>query len=222
MLNTQSIFHVSYRSVQKVTSRSMSAMLLAGFLSLFTLTPLSSALAVDRQNKSSKAVFDNDGNLKRPVGYREWIFVGAPLTPNDMNNGKAAFPEFHNVYIDRDSWEHWKMHGKFRDGTIIVKELVSVGSKSTFSGKGYFEGEYLGLEAMVKDSKRFTSAAGNWAFFRFTNEDNKGLKIKATALPQNACASCHQPNAAFDSVFIQHYPVLRAGKATGDAAAGGL
>jgi hypothetical protein len=28
---------------------------------------------------------------------REWIFVGAPGTPNDMNDGKPAFREFHNV-----------------------------------------------------------------------------------------------------------------------------
>ena len=44
--------------------------------------------------------FNQKGELIRPTGYREWIYVGAPLTPNDMNNGKAAFPEFHNVYID--------------------------------------------------------------------------------------------------------------------------
>ncbi len=49
-----------------------------------------------------------DGELQRPVGYREWVYVGTPVTPNDMNNGKAAFPEFHNVYIDPISWDHWK------------------------------------------------------------------------------------------------------------------
>lgn len=181
-----------------------------------------SAYAADKYGKASAAVFDNDGNLKRPTGYREWIFVGAPLTPNDMNDGKAAFPEFHNVYIDPASWAYWKKHGEFRDGTILTKELVSVGSKSTFSGKGYFEGEYIGLEAMVKDSKRFPGAPGNWAFYRFTNEDSKVLKTKAMPQPHSACIACHQPNAGQDLVFIQHYPVLRAGKAAGNAAAGGL
>lgn len=171
---------------------------------------------------ASFAKFDSKSELIKPTGYREWVFVGAPLTPNDMNNGKAAFPEFHNVYIDPASWAYWKKHGEFRDGTILAKELVSVGSKATFSGKGYFEGEFLGLEAMVKDSKRFPNAAGNWAFFRFTNDDFKGLKPMAAAQPKNNCAACHQPNAAHDSVFIQHYPVLRAGKGTGEKAAGGL
>ena len=30
------------------------------------------------------------GQLERPTGYREWIYVGTPLTPNDLNDGKAA------------------------------------------------------------------------------------------------------------------------------------
>lgn len=39
----------------------------------------------------------SDGDLQRPTGYREWVYVGTPVTPNDMNDGKAAFPEHHNV-----------------------------------------------------------------------------------------------------------------------------
>ena len=54
-----------------------------------------------------------DGQLERPTGYREWIYVGTPVTPNELNNGKAAFPEHHNVYIDPDSWAHWKNTGQF-------------------------------------------------------------------------------------------------------------
>lgn len=165
--------------------------------------------------------FNNKGELVRPTGYREWIYVGAPVTPNDMNNGKAAFPEFHNVYIDPASWTAWKKLGHFRDGTIIVKELVSVGSKSTFSGKGYFMGDYIGLEAMVKSKKRFPKAAGNWGFFRFTNDNYKGLRKSSNVLPNKACLSCHTPNAKYDNVFIQHYPVLREAKAKGQLGIGG-
>ncbi len=31
------------------------------------------------------------GKLERPQGYRDWPYVGTPLTPNDMNAGKAPF-----------------------------------------------------------------------------------------------------------------------------------
>lgn len=157
--------------------------------------------------------FDDSGQLMKPENYREWIYVGSPLTPNDLNNGKAAFPEFHSVYIDPESWKTYKANGTFRDGTILVKELVSVGSKVATSGKGYFMGEFIGLEAAVKDSKRFPKEPGNWAYFRFTKEDHSlPTNTVAKALPTEACAVCHQASAAEDMVFTQYYPVLRAAK----------
>jgi hypothetical protein len=34
------------------------------------------------------AVFDADGKMKLPTGFRKWVFVGAPLTPEGLNDGK--------------------------------------------------------------------------------------------------------------------------------------
>ena len=155
----------------------------------------------------------NNGQLQRPVGYREWVYVGTPVTPHDMNGGKAAFPEFHNVYIDPKSWAHWEKTGTFRDGTILIKELVSVGSKAAVSGKGYFMGDFLGLEATIKSKKHFPNEPGNWAYFSFSTKNHKGLKVATTMLPAKSCNSCHEASAAEDWVFTQYYPVLRAGKA---------
>lgn len=161
------------------------------------------------------------GELERPTGYREWVYIGTPVTPNDMNGGKAAFPEHHNVYIDPISWNHWKNTGEFRDGTILMKELVSVGSKAGVSGKGYFQGEYIGLEATIKSSKHFPNEPGNWAYFSFSSKDHKSLSETAKPFPAAACNACHEGAAADDFVFTQYYPVLRAGKGTGIKAVGG-
>ncbi len=161
------------------------------------------------------------GELQRPTGYREWIYVGTPVTPNDMNDGKAPFPEHHNVYIDPESWAHWKKTGKFRENTILVKELVSVGSKKAVSGNGYFQGEYLGLEATIKSKAHFPKQPGNWAYFSFSSKDHKRLKAAARPFPAEACNACHAGAAADDFVFTQFYPVLRDGKAAGIKATGG-
>ena len=138
-----------------------------------------------------------------------------------MNDGKAPFPEFHNVYIDPESWEHWKNKGNFREGTILIKELVSVGSKTAPSGKGYFMGEFIGLEATIKSKKTFPDEPGNWAYFSFSTADHQSLKKSASALPTEACNSCHQATAADDFVFNQFYPILRVGKANPEKAVGG-
>lgn len=157
--------------------------------------------------KREAAQFDASGALMMPKRYRQWVFVGAPVTPNDMNSGKAAFPEFHDVYIDHKSFNVYKKTGKFPDGTILVKELVSVGAKKAASGDGYFPGEFNGIAAAVKDSKRFAKEPGNWAYFSFGAGKNT-----AEAQPTAACNKCHQDNAGEDWVFTQFYPVLRAAK----------
>ena len=162
-----------------------------------------------------------DGKLERPTGYREWVYVGTPVTPNDMNDGKAAFPEHHNVYIDPKSWKHWKKTGEFREGTILIKELVSVGAKAAVSGNGYFQGEFIGLEATIKSKKHFPDEPGNWGYYSFSTPDHKKLTPTATAFPTESCNSCHAAAAADDFVFTQYYPVLRGGKATGKDAVGG-
>jgi len=162
-----------------------------------------------------------NGELERPKGYREWVYVGTPVTPNDMNNGKAAFPEHHNVYMDPGSWAHWKKTGEFRDGTILMKELVSVGSKGAVSGNGYFQGDYIGLEATIKSTKHFPKEPGNWAYFSFSSKDHKTVSETATPFATASCNTCHENAAADDFVFTQYYPVLRAGKGTGEEASGG-
>lgn len=156
------------------------------------------------------ASYNAKGELSLPQDHREWIFVGATVTPHDMNKGKAAFPEFHNVYMDPASFTTYKKTGKFPDGTMMLKELVSVGGKKMDSGNGYFQGEYISLEAAVKDRRRFANEPGNWAFFHFGEAPRyyaQGQRMKT-----EDCNSCHA-GANEDYVFTATYPVLRAAKA---------
>ena len=163
--------------------------------------------------QAQDAKFNKDGSLNRPEGYRDWMYVGTPLTPNDMNNGEAPFPEFHNVYINPQAWRAYQRTGQFPDGTVLVKELVSVGSKEASSGNGYFMGEFVGLEAAIKDSKRFPDEPGYWAYFSFGHSYPLAETTKAQAVEN--CSSCHQTRAAQDFVFTQYYPVIRAARNAG-------
>src|SRR5262249_43941045 len=69
--------------------------------------------------------FNESGEMILPPNniWREWVYVGSPLTPNGLNGGKAGFPEYHNVYIQPWAYEQYKKTNQFPDGTIMFKEL---------------------------------------------------------------------------------------------------
>jgi Cytochrome P460 len=148
--------------------------------------------------------FTVDDTLKRPpVGYRKWVSIGTPLA---LHEGEAK--AFHAVYMDPEGFAHYEKTGVFRDGTVVVKEAVGVGSTESITGKGYFMGEFTGLQVSVKDSKRFKDEPGNWAYFDFGNKYPLGAE--AAKKPIASCNKCHQDNAKTDWVFSQYYPTLRA------------
>ena len=96
---------------------------------LMAVLILSSLTSIRAQEQAEYVPqFTADGELMLPPEgiWREWPYIGTPLTPNALNDGEAPFPEFHSVYIDPVSWEHWRETGEFRDGTVLAKELVSV------------------------------------------------------------------------------------------------
>ena len=157
--------------------------------------------------KSPKVEFSEEGKLKQPVGFRKWVYIGTPLTPNDLNNGEAAFPEFHSVYMDPDSFAVYEQTGIYPDGTVLVKELIAVGDREASSGKGYFMGDFTGLEVSIKDKQRFADEPGNWAYFSFGHK--YPLKTEVAKNLTASCNKCHQDNAN-EFVFDKYYPVLRA------------
>ena len=170
---------------------------------------------VAAQSEQSSAVFDPDGKLELPTGFRKWVFVGAPLTPNALNNGKANFPEYHHVYIEQKNVDAYLKTGEFPEGTVIVKELTRVlnptfpdGSRTEPSGRGYFNGQYNGIDLTVKDSKRFAKTNG-WGFFTFGHHPLPYTQWAAEA-PASECAGCHQTFVAkTDMTWVQFYPLLR-------------
>ncbi|MGE0643594.1 MAG: cytochrome P460 family protein [Nitrospira sp.] len=168
-----------------------------------------SAMATGGTASANKWVeYTPEGKMKRPLfSFRKWVYVGTPLTPNDLNDGKANFPEFHNVYMDPDSFAHLEKTGEYRDGTVIVKELVSVGEKEAASGNGHFQGDFIGLEVSVKDAKRYPTEPGNWGYYSFGH--SYPLKEQSAKNKTDECNGCHQRHA-INFVFSQYYPVLRA------------
>ncbi|HEY4367525.1 MAG TPA: cytochrome P460 family protein [Steroidobacteraceae bacterium] len=156
--------------------------------------------------------YTSSGDLVLPKNFHSWIFVGSPLTPNALNDGKANFPEFHNVYIEPGSYEIYRKTGVFPEGTIFLKELQLTlpaqnpdGSRSEPSGRGYFPGPFNGADVTVKDSKRY-AATGGWGYYNFNHHEPKAPT--AVVRPREECAYCHIASAKKDDVWTQFYPLL--------------
>jgi hypothetical protein len=176
------------------------------------------AKSVAAQTRHSSAQFTADGKLILPKGFRKWVFVGAPLTPNALNGGEANFPEFHHVYVEEANLDAYLKTGSFPEGTVFIKELTRVlnptfpdGSRTEPSGRGYFNGELNGIDATVKDTKRFTKTNG-WGFFTFGHHP---MPYEQTAAESSVseCAWCHIANVSkTDMTWVQFYPILRGDK----------
>ncbi len=186
-------------------------------MGLVLSTAVVACTAVVAQDEAIGPTFTSAGELERPEGWREWVYIGTPLTPNALNGGEAPFPEFHSVYIDPLSFDHWQNAGEFREGTMIAKELAMVisgdahedGSTDQVSGRGFFMSELQGLEIALKDSARYPDEPGGWAYFSFGHQPEPYAQ-SAAAFPTETCNACHDVNAGQDWVFTQFYPVLRA------------
>jgi hypothetical protein len=171
--------------------------------------------ATAEAKQSGGALFTPDGKMKLPTGYREWVFLGSPVTPNALNGGKATFPEFHNVYVERSNFEAYQKTGDFPEGTVIVKELVLLqkptfpdGSQQAPSGRGYFDGAFNCMDVSVKDTKKYAESNG-WGYYTFGHHPEP---CEATAAKSSVaeCAGCHIANVAkTDMTYVQFYPVLQ-------------
>lgn len=193
-------------TLRRFTGAVLTVMLLGG-------TVVTDALAGSTSSWGPK--WTKSGELQLPSDYHTWVFLGSPLTPHALNNGKAGFPEYHNVYVHPEAYKAYRKTGQFPEGTILLKELQLTipgtnedGSRMEVSGRGYFPGARNGVDISVKDSKRFKDTNG-WGFFNYGHHAPPYAKTAAAA-PKDACAACHIANAN-NMVFIKFYaPILEA------------
>ena len=180
-----------------------SAHLLLGLLGMFAT--LDSSLAGPEADTQGPR-FTPDGKVLKPENYREWVNVGTGLNmaygPAMQMAQNSAHPPFTNVFVNPPAYRSFLANGVWPDQTMMVLEIRAAESvNKTVGNNGYYQGELLGLEAEIKDEKRFP---GKWAFFALGKAD-AGTQLPAAA----SCYSCHAKNAAADNTFVQFYPVLR-------------
>ena len=149
--------------------------------------------------------FTEDGQLMAPKDYREWIFLSSGLGmtygPLSAAGATTENPRFENVFVNLPAYRAFLKTGSWPEHTIFVLEIRSSVSKQSINKDGRVQTDIAGMEAEVKDSKRFP---GKWAFFDLSRQVATAKPIAATA----SCYSCHGQNGAVDNTFVQFYPTL--------------
>lgn len=154
---------------------------------------------------TAEARFTSDGELVAPKDYREWIFLSSGLGmtygPVSAAGATAENPRFENVFVNPAAYRSFQQNGIWPDDTIFVLEIRSSVGKRSIDKNGRVQMDIVGLEAEVKDSKRFP---GKWAFFDLSRE----VASAKPFAPTSACNVCHSKNGAVDNTFVQFYPTL--------------
>jgi hypothetical protein len=166
-------------------------------------------------------LYSSSGELIAPKDYETWVFAGSNLGlayRPDLPITTAAEAEradlrlFHNIYIDPAAYAHFRATRQFPEPTILVMELHAAADREPRGvvSAGVFNGERVGLEVAVKNSRRPDGKTTTWAYYDFT-EPSDGSKIKqsAPAFSDDRCESCHHQHADKDNVWVQFYPALR-------------
>ena len=187
----------------------MRAFLLLPLAALLATVPFLHTTTVASRDTSTmpQPQYDSSGALLRPKNFEHWVFVGSNIGMSYDENHQKGPGEFHNIYTQSDAFDAYKATGKFPEKTMFLLVVYEPAQKVSINKAGYFEGEFTGLAASVKDPIRFKDG---WAYFSFG--ENGNLAESAQALPSSACFACHDKHADDDHVFVQFHPVLRAAR----------
>ena len=172
------------------------------------------------------------GELKLPVGYESWVFVGSnlgmvyrrdpvPLTDartDEREAKRAANQLFHNVYINPEAYAHFAATKEFPDPTILVMEVYTAGDKQQqpVLSTGVFNDKRVGVEVAVKDSRRppvqpAPPPPALWQYYVFQDPGDPNAPLQTAVKPDDSgfCQACHAKHASKDNVWKQFYPTLR-------------
>ena len=167
--------------------------------------------------------YNAEGKLILPVGFEEWVFVGADLGVAYKREafGSTAVEAarstpreiFHNIYINREAYDFFRANKEFPEPTLLVMEEFEANDKDPGNvlERGVFEDMRVGLEVAVKNSRRPDGSTTPWAYYTYMSafDPTHHLATEAEAESDGFCFECHKAHAQKDNVWVQFYPTLR-------------
>jgi Cytochrome P460 len=195
------------------------AAVLAG---IAALAPMTLTTEVMGQSIDTGPQYTADHQLKVPVGYQTWVFVGSNLglaykaeleVTTAAEAARATQQLFHNVYIDPAAYAYFLAHKEFPDRTVLVMDIFTAADREPKGvlATGVYNDKQVGLQVAVKNANRPDGRPTPWAYYTLQNpfDSQHVLHPSAPAAEDSACEACHRVNASIDHVWVQFYPTLR-------------
>ena len=93
-------------------------------------------------------VYDDQGHLRLPPNYREWVFIGSSLGMS-YSEGAMSHEMFHETLMEPGAYRHFVETGEFAEGTQFVLLLHGTGESVLPMRQGRFAAEA-------------SASSGNW------------------------------------------------------------
>ncbi len=164
-------------------------------------------------DKSFSPYVDSEGGISLPEDFREnWEFLGAWVVPELPDGKKTDGYGFHDVFASPGTAEAYKNgNDKFKDGTVLIKEIRSIKSGAYTTGpKVFYANDKILWFVMIKDQHgRFAKNANwgdgwGWALF-MADDPSKNVSTDY----KKDCLGCHIPAKKTGWVYTEAYPTLK-------------
>lgn len=174
-------------------------------IAFFLTVGMSATCVADMAEETYREIVDQQGEIVLPTDFRlQWVHLGSWVVADEAAPGHG----FHDVYAQPDAVQGYLATGEFPDGSVLVKEIRSIGTGSLTTGDGRWALDKVMWFVMVKDNqRRFDSAnwAQGWGWALFM-ADEPGTNVSSGFT--ESCRNCHLPARDSDWVFIDGYPTL--------------
>ncbi len=140
------------------------------------------------------AFYQAGTNVPYPEGYRGWTHIKSMV----IEKGHPLYDAFggiHHIYANKTALAGYKAGNKFKDGSVIVFDLL----ESVSEDNAITEGKRKVVGVMVKNSKKYKDTGG-WGFEGFA-EDTRDRVVKDMV---SECFDCHTQARDKDFVFSEY------------------
>ena len=101
---------------------------------------------------------------------------------------------FHNVYINREAYEHYAKTGEFPEKTMLVLDIYQAepGDPKSIVSEGLFPGQHRDIAIAVKNSARPDGAKTNWAYYDFPPNQTDRQSVSQPGLLRLPFRTCRR------------------------------